>query len=259
MLVSEVMLQQTQVSRVEPHYRAFLEAFPSPRDCARAGAAEIIRRWDGLGYNRRALNLHATAVRIVERHGGRVPDSLDALTDLPGVGDYTARAVLVFAFERDHGVVDTNASRVLARAVAGRRLTRTEAQSLADRLVPEGRAWEHNQAVLDFAAAFCTRREPACGECPVVTDCSWARVGWPGPDPAERSAGASGRQSRFEGSDRQARGRLVRALRTGPVPVDRVPDAAGWPDDPERAHRIADGLAAEGLAEYVDGALTLPS
>ena len=257
-LVSELMLQQTQVPRVVARYDEFLRRFPTPDDCATAAVGEVVRAWEGLGYNRRAVDLHRAATRIVARHGGRVPTDLDELLALPGVGAYTARAVLAFAFERDHGVVDTNAARFLARAVARRRLTAREAQELADALVPPGQGWAWNQAVLDLGATICTKRTPRCGACPIARSCAWARAGWPHPDPAVGSAGVPGRQSRFDGSDRQGRGRLVQALRTGPVGIDRVPDAAGWPDEPERARRIADGLVAEGLAEYVDGQLTLP-
>ena len=257
-LVSELMLQQTQVARVAPRYAAFLEDFPTPAACAGAPVAAVVRAWEGLGYNRRAVNLHRAATRIVEDHGGDVPDGLEDLLELPGVGPYTARAVLAFAFEADHGVLDTNAARVLARAVAGRRLGRVEAQAMADELVPTGDAWAWNQAVLDLGAGVCTKRFPSCDGCGVRSHCAWARRGFPAPDPADGSAGTSGTQSRFDGSDRQGRGRIVDALRTGPVPVDRLADAAGWPDDPERARRVVDGLVADGLAEFADGCLALP-
>ncbi len=258
-LVSELMLQQTQVERVVPRYHAFLARFPTPAVCAAAPVAAVVDAWEGLGYNRRALYLHRAAVALVDRHGGDLPDELDALLALPGVGPYTARAVLAFAFGRDHGVVDTNAARFLARAVAGHRLTAPEAQELADRQVPLGHGWRWNQAVLDLGATVCVKRQPRCGVCPIAGECAWARAGWPEPDPAVRSAGTSGRQSRFDGSDRQGRGRLVQALRTGPVEVARLPDVAGWPDDPGRAQRVADGLVADGLAEYADGVLALPA
>lgn len=258
-LVSELMLQQTQVVRVVPRYRAFLEQFPTPASCAAAPPAAVLQLWAGLGYNRRAVNLHRAAVRITERHDGQVPDRLDHLLALPGVGPYTARAVLVFAFEHDHGVLDTNAARFLARAVAGRRLTPREAQALADAVVPAGRAWAWNQAVLDLGATTCTKRAPRCDGCPIGDACAWRRADLSGPDPAVGTAGTSGRQNRFAGSDRQGRGRLVDALRTGPVDIDRLADAVGWPDDPARAQRVADGLVGDGLAEYVDGMLALPA
>lgn len=257
-LVSETMLQQTQVSRVAPRYEAFLDTFPTPTACARAPVAEVIRLWDGLGYNRRAVHLHAAAGIITDSHRGTVPDELDTLLALPGVGPYTARAVLAFAFERDHGVLDTNAARVLARCVSGRPLSRSEAQELADDLVPDGGGWSWNQALLDLGATICTKRSPRCEACPVRSACAWASSGWDGPDPAEGTAGSSGRQSTFEGSDRQGRGRLVDALRGGPVDLDRVADAAGWPGEPERARQVADGLVRDGLAEVVDGVLVLP-
>ena len=258
-LVSELMLQQTQVARVLPRYQQFMADFPTPAACADAAPAAVIERWDGLGYNRRARHLHEAATVIVERHGGTVPDDLEALLALPGVGPYTARAVLAFAYEQDHGVVDTNAARFLARAVAGRKLTQREAQDLADAMVPAGDAWAYNQAVMDLGATVCRKRAPSCLECPIASSCAWYLAGLPAPDPADGSAGTSTPQSRFAGSDRQGRGRLVKALRTGPVEMTRVPDAAGWPEDPERAQRVADGLVSDGLAEYVDGMLSLPA
>jgi A/G-specific adenine glycosylase len=255
-LVSEIMLQQTQVARVEPRYREFLAAFPTPAACAAAPVAEVVRLWSGLGYNRRAVNLHRAAEVVVADHGGALPDDLQALLALPGVGPYTARAVLAFAFERDHGVVDTNAARFLARAVAGRRLTGAVVQREADAMVPLTQAWAWNQAVLDLGATVCTKRAPRCGQCPVSSLCVWQATR--GTDPANGSAGVSTPQSRFEGSDRQGRGRIVAALRTGPIDVERVADVTGWGDDPVRARRIADSLVRDGLAEYADGALVLP-
>ncbi|MEX2548658.1 MAG: A/G-specific adenine glycosylase [Nitriliruptoraceae bacterium] len=258
-LVSELMLQQTQVARVVPAYLAFLARFPTPAACAEAPVAEVVRAWEGLGYNRRALHLHRAAQVVVDEHGGRLPDHLDALLALPGVGAYTARAVQVFARERDHGVVDTNAARVLARAVAGQRLSAGAVQELADEVVPLGRGWAWNQAMLDLGSQVCVKRRPRCQVCPIATSCSWSRAGFSGQDPADGTAGVSGRQTAFVGSDRQGRGRLVQALRTGAVDLQRVPDVAGWPDEPSRARRVADGLVGEGLAEYVDGQLALPN
>jgi A/G-specific adenine glycosylase len=258
-LVAELMLQQTQVARVVPRYRSFLGRFPDVGACAGAAPAEVVRAWEGLGYNRRALNLHRAATVVRDQHAGVLPAELDLLLALPGIGPYTARAVLVFAFEHDHGVLDTNAARFLARAVAGRRLAPREAQRLADAQVPAGQGWAWNQAVLDLGATVCTKRAPRCGGCPLRAGCAWAVAGHPPPDPAEGSAGTSGRQSLFQGSDRQGRGRLVQALRSGPVAVDRVGDVVGWADDPDRARRVADRLVLEGLAEYVDGHLTLPA
>ncbi|MGH3441697.1 MAG: A/G-specific adenine glycosylase, partial [Nitriliruptorales bacterium] len=167
------MLQQTQVSRVAARYLAFLDAFPTATRCAEAPAAAVIRLWDGLGYNRRARNLHRAAAHLAERHGGRVPDDLDALLALPGVGPYTARAVLSFAFERDVGVVETNIGRVLARAVAGESLSSGGAQRLADDLVPPGRSRAWNLALMDLGAEVCRKRDPRCHACPVASTCAW--------------------------------------------------------------------------------------
>jgi A/G-specific adenine glycosylase len=257
-LVSELMLQQTQVPRVVMCYDGFLTRFPTPASCAAGGAGEVVRAWAGLGYNRRAVNLHRAACLIVERHAGRVPDDLDALHALPGVGPYTARAVLVFAFGRDLGLVDTNAGRFLARAGAGRPLTAREAQAVADALVPRGRGWEWGQAVFDLGALVCTRRDPACAGCPISGHCAWYGAGSPPPDPVAGSAGISAPQSRFAGSDRQGRGRLVAALRRGPVPLAGLTDATGWRGDPSRSRRVAMQLVADGLARVDGEQLRLP-
>lgn len=257
-LVSETMLQQTQVPRVEARFPAFLEQFPTPLACAAAPAGDVVRAWAGLGYNSRALRLHQCAQAVAERHGGVLPGDLDALLALPGVGPYTARAVLVFAFERDIGLVDTNAGRFLARAGAGRALGRREAQEVADALVPPGRGWAWGQAVFDLGALVCVRRSPRCGECPIAAHCAWARAGFPAPDPVVGSAGISGGQSRFEGSDRQGRGRLVDALRRAPVALADLPAVMGWPEDPLRAGRVADTLVADGLAVPDGDLLRLP-
>lgn len=258
-LVSEVMLTQTQVARVIPKYEAFLERFPTPEACAAASPGAVVAAWAGLGYNRRAIGLHRTATLLVERHGGRVPDDLDALLELPGVGPYTARAVLAFAFAHDVGVVDTNVARVSARWQA-RPLARAEAQRLADAAVPAGQGWAWNQAMLDLGATRCTARRPDCAGCPVHAWCGWAALGCVPSDPAAATAGTGSRQSRFDGSDRQGRGRLVDALRTASV-ADR-PDVLarvmGWPDDPDRAVRVADGVVDDGLAQRRRGRLHLP-
>jgi A/G-specific adenine glycosylase len=257
-LVSELMLQQTQVPRVVPRWEAFLECFPDPAACAAAPAGDVVRAWEGLGYNRRALNLHRCAVQVVERHGGVLPDDLDALLALPGIGPYTARAVLVFAYERDIGLVDTNAGRFLARAGAGRALGAKEAQVLADSLVPAGEGWAWGQAVFDLGALVCQKRSPRCEACPIVASCAWAAAGWPDPDPVGGSAGISAPQSTFAGSDRQGRGRLVDALRRGPVETGDLRAVMGW-SDVERAERVAQTLVADGLAVIdADGVFRLP-
>lgn len=258
-LVSELMLQQTQVPRVRVRWPQFLERFPTAAACAAAPLAEVVRAWEGLGYNRRAVNLHRCATLVVERHGGALPDTIEALLALPGIGPYTARAVLVFAHDDDLGLIDTNAGRFVARALAGRALTPKEAQAVADAGVPPGDAWRWGSAVFDLGAAICTKRNPRCDGCPLAAaGCRWAAAGWPTPDPVLGSAGISTPQRPFEGSDRQGRGRLVGALRRGPVAATDLAGAAGWPDDPERAERVAATLVADGLASVgPDGALRL--
>lgn len=265
-LVSEVMAQQTGVDRVVPYWHAFLSRFPDPAACAAAPVADVLRLWAGLGYNRRGVSLHRCAVAIVERHGGVVPADLDALLALPGVGPYTARAVLAFAHEQPVGVVDTNVGRVLARW-EGRPLANGEAQAQADALADraagtgEGRAWLWNQTIMELGAVVCGKRRPDCDLCPVQAGCGWHEAGGPGSsdvDPAQGSAGVGKGQSRFEGSDRQGRGRLVDALRSGPVAVADLPGVMGWPDDADRARRVAKTVVADGLAADDGGTLRLP-
>jgi len=252
-LVSETMLQQTQVARVVERFDAFLARYPRPEVLAAAPLSEVLDAWAGLGYYRRARDLRAAAQVITEQHAGRVPDSLTALRALPGVGAYTARAVLVFALEQDHGVVDTNAARVLARAFAGAALRPAAVQRLADALVPAGGAWAHNQAILDLGAMVCVARAPRCDQCPLAAGCAWRSAGLEAPDPATNSAGTSRPQSAFEGSDRQGRGRLLARLRTEDIDAASLAAAAGWPDEPARARRVAQTLVADGLAVW-DGA-----
>ena len=256
-LVSEVMAQQTGVDRVGPYYERFLDRFPTPAACAAARAGEVLRLWTGLGYNRRAVNLHRCARAVVDRHGGVLPADLGALLALPGVGPYTGRAVLAFAFERDVGVVDTNVGHVLARW-EGRPLGASEAQARADGLVPPGRAWAWNQAVMELGGTVCLRRRPRCGACPVRASCAWVAAGLAPPDPADGSAGVGTGQPRFEGSDRQGRGRLVEALCRGPVASAELAAVMGWPGDPARADRVAVGLLDDGLAVRDGAVLRLP-
>ncbi len=244
------MLQQTQVDRVVPHYERFVEAYPTAAACAGAGSAEVVRRWSGLGYNRRALNLHRAAADKVGRPGGVVPGDDVALRALPGVGPYTARAVRSFGFGHDLAAVDTNGVRVLARAVAGARLTGPAAFALGDRLVPRGGSWEFNQTMFDLGATMCTAARPDCPRCPLRRQCAWRRRG--GDDPW-RASPAARRQSAFAGSDRQGRGRLLEALRRGDVAAPEVAGACGWPDDVARADRVTAALVDEGFACWSDG------
>jgi len=251
-LVSELMLQQTQVSRVLPKYEAFLGRWPTVASCAAAPLGEVVTAWAGLGYNRRAVNLHRCAQQVVAEHAGRLPEDLGALMALPGIGPYTARAILAFAFESDEdGVLDTNAARVLARWSA-RTLGPKEAQELADRSVAPSAGWAWNQAMLDLGATVCIPRTPRCDECPVASWCGWHSAGLLAPDPAVGSAGASTGQSVFAGSDRQGRGRLVDALRLAPVSAANLAAAMGWPDDADRARRVALTVVADGLAAVDD-------
>lgn len=250
-LVSEVMLQQTQVARVIPRWRAFLDRFPTPAICASAPLGDVLREWQGLGYPRRARNLHATARRVTEL--GAFPRDLDGLLALPGIGPYTARALLAFAFEEDAAVVDTNIARVYAR-VAGERLTSKRVQAMADDALPIGDAWVWNQCLMDLGAVLCRPAKPACDACPLVPTCAWHNSSRD--DPAVGSGRVSGRQPRFDGSDRQARGRLMRALVAGPVArtdVARIMDR-----DESVAGRLIEALIADGLCHETGATLTLP-
>jgi len=250
-LVSEVMLQQTQVARVVPRWEAFLGRFPTAASCADASLGDVLREWQGLGYPRRAKNLHATARRVVDLGG--FPRDLAGLLALPGIGRYTARAVMAFAFELDASVVDTNVARVYAR-VAGARLTPKGVQAMADDHCPTGDAWAWNQCLIDLGAALCRPSTPACGECPIRPMCTWR--GSDAADPAAGSSGVSGHQLRFDGSDRQARGRLMKALSTGPVP--RADVSTVMQRDAVVAERLVGELVAEGLCRATPSTLTLP-
>jgi A/G-specific adenine glycosylase len=249
-LVSEVMLQQTQASRVVPKWHEFIAAFGSPGSCAAASLGDVLRIWQGLGYPRRARNLHAAATEIAA--SGEFPSTLEALLRLPGVGAYTARAVLAFAFETDAAVVDTNIARVLAR-VGGTRLTAKQAQEAADAALPHGDSWAWNQCLMDLGATLCRPTTPQCDACPLQAGCAWRGSG---DDPAIGSAGVSGRQARFDGSDRQARGRLMKALVAGPVASHRLAEVMGC--DAVRARRLTCDLEREGLLITVGIALRLP-
>jgi A/G-specific adenine glycosylase len=237
-LVSEIMLQQTSVQRVLGKWEAFIAEFPTTHTCAEAELGHVLRLWQGLGYPRRARNLHNASRVIVSEHSGRVPRLLDELMALPGVGPYTARAVMAFAFEDDVAVVDTNIARVLRR-LTGESLSPRSTQVVADEVLPEGESWLWNQAMMDLGATVC-RPRPLCAQCPVQYVCEWRGLGV---DPAERPA--STRQARFEGSDRQARGRLMKALVSGSVLIGDVSEAMGR--SPDVSMRLVDALVEEGL------------
>jgi A/G-specific adenine glycosylase len=250
-LVSEVMLQQTQASRVIPKWHAFLERFPSPAACAEATLGDVLQLWQGLGYPRRAKNLHDAAARIADL--GEFPSALADLLQLPGVGQYTARAVLAFAFEQEAAVVDTNIARVLAR-VAGVRLTARQAQEAAEAALPRGDSWAWNQCLMDLGAVICRPAAAHCDMCPLQTACAWHGSG---DDPAVGSAGVSTRQARFDGSDRQARGRLMRSLNAGPVTAEQLPVVMRC--KATRAGRLTNDLEREGLVVRVGLAVCLPT
>ena len=220
-LVSEVMLQQTQVDRVVPYYLRWLEAFPTIEALAEAPTADVIRLWSGLGYNRRAVNLQRTAQAVVNNHGGVFPTTVEALRALPGIGPYTAGAIAAFAFEQDVGFIDTNMRRVLHRLFFGVEVPIALATdrvliTLAAEVVPPGQGWTWNQALIEFGALQCTARRPACVICPLQRDCD----AYPAIQTAIKDLPVGARLKRegtWEGSNRQARGRIVDTLRRHPA------------------------------------------
>jgi A/G-specific adenine glycosylase len=256
-LVSEFMLQQTPVARVIPHLEAWLERWPTPAALAADAPAEAVRQWANLGYPRRALWLHRAATEIRDRHDGVVPRDVDALLALTGIGDYTARAVAVFAYGDHHPVVDTNTRRVLARAVAGQAQPGPPSRrDLADMaaILPADIATAAivNAATMELGATVCTARAPRCEACPLSDRCRWRAEGYPDTGDTRR------KQARYEGSDRQARGAVLRMLRdAAPTPVALEAIIADWPDARQR-DRAIDSLVADGLAEASDGLLHLP-
>jgi A/G-specific adenine glycosylase len=192
---------------------------------------------------------------MVRDHDSQVPPDLEQLLALPGIGEYTARAVLAFAEHADVGVVDTNVTRVFAR-VMNKPLGKRETQTLADSIVPIGLSWEWTQVLMDFGATCCTARSPQCERCPIVESCGWRLHG--GDDPAPASAGTSKPQARFEGSNRQARGRLMKALISGGVMRIKAEQTMGLVDQPERAEMIIESLLADQLVVESNGMLLLP-
>jgi A/G-specific adenine glycosylase len=244
--VSEVMLQQTSTSRVIGPWIKFLEKFPTVESCARAPLAEILVAWSGLGYPRRAKNLHDAARIIRDDFEGQVPRQVDELRTLPGVGEYTSHAVASFAFGERVAILDTNVGRVLARALANRPLRTGEARDVARELLPKNGAAAFNQAMLDLGAQFC-RATPRCEECPLASSCAWRRNG--GLDPAPMSAAVSRPQAPFAGSNRQLRGRVLRALHEGPRAKSGLIRELGA--TPARAEEVLDGLVRDGLVTKI--------
>ena len=235
-----------------PKYEAFLEAFPTPSALAMAPLGDALRLWSGLGYPRRCRNLQATAVVLHKQLNDCMPDSLEELLKLPGIGQYTARAVLAFAHRMDVAVVDVNVSRVLSR-LGGVPMKARALQDFADELVPQGLGWEWNQVMMDFGARHCTVRSPLCDICPVRTHCKYKGVG---DDPAQLSAGVSKPQPRFEGSDRQARGRALRAVGDCSRQIADVIEAMRV--DEGRAEKLIASLVDEGLLQRTGNTITLP-
>ena len=256
-LVSEFMLQQTPVTRVIPHLESWLQRWPTPSALAAEPPAEAVKQWSNLGYPRRALWLHRAAAEIRDRFGGVVPDDVDDLLSLTGIGDYTARAVAVFAYGHRHPVVDTNTRRVIARAVHARSqpgpASRRDLDDMAA-LLPwdDAEAAALNAAMMELGATVCTARSPHCERCPIADHCRWLQLGRPDTGDQRR------KQATYEGSDRQARGAVLAALRAHPgagLPVAEV--AADWPDTAQRARAIA-SLIRDGLAVQLGDHLGLP-
>ncbi len=250
--VSEVMAQQTPVARVEGPWRQWMARWPTPADLAAESPGEVVRAWGRLGYPRRALRLREAAIAMVERHGGDVPATEAELVALPGVGAYTAAAVVAFAFGGRSVVVDTNVRRVLARAIEARAqaspsLTAAESR-LAAAVLPEDPAtsavW--NVAVMELGALVCQARSPRCAVCPLGGRCAWVLAGSPAYEgPPRRGQG-------YEGTDRKVRGDLLQLLRESPKPLPRK--ALGGVDpDQHRVERLLDALVADGLVEPLPG------
>jgi len=253
-LVSEVMLQQTPVSRVEPVWRRWLDSWPTPARLATASPADAIRAWGRLGYPRRALRLLECARMIVERHHGEVPRTYGELTALPGVGDYTASAVLVFGYGERAVVLDTNVRRVLARVLAGRALPtphltaaeRARATEVLPRQPARAAAWD--VGVMELGALVCTATSPYCGDCPLTRHCAWYQAGLPDDDRPRRRA------QTWAGSDRQVRGLIMAALRASAEPIPYPQLAALVDDGAERFDRCLASLVTDGLVQSVIGA-----
>lgn len=240
-LLSEVMSHQTQVERVAPIWREWIERWPTPADFAQAPTDEILRAWGSLGYPRRALRLKECAHTIVREYAGKVPGDVDKLLALPGIGDYTARAVACFAYGKNVPVVDTNVRRVVARAEDGEAVAPPRKGELAKvaALLPEGGGPEFSVGLMELGALVCTAKNPACERCP-VTRCAWVEAGQP---PSEVEV----RTQKFVGTDRQVRGRIMRLLRESETPVEQSLIDALW-HDPGQLSRALLSLLDDGLA-----------
>jgi len=258
-LVSEFMLQQTPVARVEPLWLEWMARWPRPSDLAAAPRADVLRAWGRLGYPRRALRLHEAARAVAEQHGDVVPAEVAALEALPGVGSYTARAVAAFGYGRRCPVVDTNVRRVVARAAhgagdAGPARLRADLADV-EALLPDDHTGAAllSAALMELGAVVCTARAPRCGTCPARSVCSWVTAGRPD------YAGPRRPVQTFAGTDRQVRGRLLEVLRGSTEPVERGVLDAAWADTAQR-DRCLDSLLVDGLAEQLDdGRFALPA
>lgn len=253
-LVSEFMLQQTPVARVDPIWRDWIARWPTPSATAAASAADVLRAWGKLGYPRRAKRLHECAAVIAAEHGDEVPDDVETLLTLPGIGAYTARAVACFAYRKRVPVVDTNVRRVVARVVHGRADSPASVRDLADvdALLPnDDEAPTFSVALMELGATVCTARSPRCGVCP-LSACAWRAAGYP---PAETPAR---RPQRFAGTDRQVRGKLLDVLRANVAPVERAALDVVWLTDTAQRDRALDSLLVDGLVEQTgDGRFAL--
>jgi A/G-specific adenine glycosylase len=255
-LVSEFMLQQTPVSRVLPIWRDWVVRWPTASATAAASPADVVRAWGKLGYPRRAKRLHECATVIARDYGDVVPDDVDILLTLPGVGSYTARAVACFAYQQAVPVVDTNVRRVVARVVHGRAdaAAASTVRDLADvsALLPDdGSAHQVSAALMELGATVCTARTPRCGLCP-LSSCRWRQAGYP---PSE---GPTRRPQAYAGTDRQVRGRLLDVLRDNQFPVTRAQLDVAWLTDIEQRERALNSLLTDGLVTQTsDGRFAL--
>lgn len=255
-LVSEFMLQQTPVARVLPIWTDWVGRWPTPSDTAAAGAADVLRAWGKLGYPRRAKRLHECAIVIAREHNDVVPDDVDVLLTLPGIGSYTARAIACFAYQHRVPVVDTNVRRVVARAVHGRadagNPSATRDHADVEALLPDDEsAPQFSVALMELGATVCTARSPRCGLCP-LDGCAWRQAGYP---PA---TGPARRVQTYAGTDRQVRGRLLDVLRDNAAPVTRAQLDVAWLTDTAQRDRALFSLLDDGLVtQTADGRFAL--
>jgi A/G-specific adenine glycosylase len=257
-LVSEVMLQQTPVTRVLPVYTAWLERWPTPAALAADAPGEAVRMWGRLGYPRRALNLHRCATIARDRYGGELPRDVETLEQLPGIGTYTARAIAAFAYGQRVPVVDTNVRRTFWRAVVGhaaplRLSTRKQLRDVAT-ILPDDPAVaaRFSVALMELGALICTARNPRCSDCPITDQCVWRSLGYPPPD------GPTPPTQKFTGTDRQVRGLLLSVLRETSTPVHKRHLDLVWADATQR-ERALDSLVVDGLVDPLpDGRFALP-